>query len=424
LVPGALRAGSDRHRGRVLLGHFYPKTGVAMKPLGDAFIALIRMMIAPVIFCTVVHGIASMSDLTKVGRVGLKALLYFEVVSTAALAIGLIVGEVIHPGSGFNIDPASLDPKAVASYATRAKEESVVAHLMAIIPSTYLDALVKGDLLQVLFVAILSGFAVARIGAIGERITAAIEAVARSSSGSSASSFKLRRSEPSAPWPILSGLWTRLPWQPSSADRDVLRHRHLVRAGRPGCDRLPQWLLDSALHCIHQGRAADRCRNKLIRDRVAAHDAEDGAPRRREIGRRAGHSHGLQLQPRRHQHLHDAGDPVPGAGDQHRSQLRPGSHHSADCHADLEGASGVAGAGFITLAATLQIIPDIPLQSLAILLGIDKFMSECRALTNLIGNGVATIVVSNWEGELDRDKLNSAMAHPLEFGEALEAEPV
>src|SRR6202043_3346608 len=111
----------------VLVGYFYPRTGTALKPLGDAFIALIRMMIAPVIFCTVVHGIASMSDLTKVGRVGLKALLYFEVVSTAALAIGLIVGEVVHPGSGFNIDPASLDPKAVASYATRAKKGNVVA---------------------------------------------------------------------------------------------------------------------------------------------------------------------------------------------------------------------------------------------------------------------------------------------------------
>src|SRR6266481_7890064 len=129
----------------VLLGHWYPDAGKAMKPLGDAFIALIKMMIAPVIFCTVVHGIASMSDLTKVGRVGLKALIYFEAVSTVALAIGLLVGEIVHPGSGFNIDPAALDPKAVASYATRAKEDSVVAHLMAIIPNTYLDALVKGD---------------------------------------------------------------------------------------------------------------------------------------------------------------------------------------------------------------------------------------------------------------------------------------
>ena len=148
----------------VVLGHFFPKTGVAMKPLGDGFITLIKMMIAPVIFCTVVHGIASMSDLKKVGRVGLKTLIYFEVVSTLALAIGLIVGEIVQPGAGFNIDPAALDPKAVASYVSRAKEESVVAHLLAIIPNTFFGAFAKGDLLQVLLVAILTGFAIIAAG--------------------------------------------------------------------------------------------------------------------------------------------------------------------------------------------------------------------------------------------------------------------
>src|SRR3977135_4663104 len=134
----------------IIVGHFYPKTGTALKPLGDAFIALIKMMIAPVIFCTVVHGIASMSNLAKVGRVGLKALIYFEVVSPAALAIGLLVGDIVKPGQGFNIDPSTLDPHAVAAYVTRAKEEGIVAHLLAIIPSTFVDAFAKGDLLQVL----------------------------------------------------------------------------------------------------------------------------------------------------------------------------------------------------------------------------------------------------------------------------------
>ncbi|HEX4597248.1 MAG TPA: cation:dicarboxylase symporter family transporter, partial [Burkholderiaceae bacterium] len=132
----------------VVLGYLYPRTGTALKPLGDAFIALIRMMIAPVIFCTVVHGIASMSNLAKVSRVGLKALIYFEVVSTAALAIGLVVGEIVKPGQGFGIDPATLDPHAVAGYVTRAKEEGIVAHLLAIIPNTFVDAFAKGDLLQ------------------------------------------------------------------------------------------------------------------------------------------------------------------------------------------------------------------------------------------------------------------------------------
>src|SRR6202140_4662561 len=141
----------------ILIGYLDPDLGKALKPLGDGFIALIKMMIAPVIFCTVVHGIASMSDLKKVGRVGVKTLFYFEAVSTLALAIGLLVGEILHPGSGFNIDPATLDPKAVASYATRAKEDTLVAHLLAIIPQdSYFGALARGDLLQVLLISILS----------------------------------------------------------------------------------------------------------------------------------------------------------------------------------------------------------------------------------------------------------------------------
>ena len=137
----------------IVIGYYFPKAGVALKPLGDGFIALIKMMIAPIIFCTVVHGIGSMSDLKKVGRVGVKTLLYFEVVSTLALGIGLLVGEVLKPGSGFDIDPATLDPKAVATYVSRAKEEGIVAHLMGIIPDSFLGALARGDLLQVLLVS-------------------------------------------------------------------------------------------------------------------------------------------------------------------------------------------------------------------------------------------------------------------------------
>src|SRR6185295_14519460 len=148
----------------ILVGYFFPDTGKAMKPLGDGFIALIKMMIAPVIFCTVVHGIGSMRDLGKVGRIGVKTLFYFEAVSTLALGIGLIVGEVLQPGKGFNIDPASLDPKLVASYVTRAKEEGIVAHLLGIIPDSFFGALARGDLLQVLLVSILAGFAITRLG--------------------------------------------------------------------------------------------------------------------------------------------------------------------------------------------------------------------------------------------------------------------
>ena len=163
----------------IAIGHLYPTLGKQLKPLGDGFISLIKMMIAPVIFCTVVHGISSMGDLKRVGRVGLKALIYFEAVSTVALAIGLLVGEVLQPGSGFNIDPASIDPKSVSTYVTKAKEEGIVSHLLAIIPDSFVGALARGDLLQVLLISILSGFAIAFMGKAGEPIAYAIDQAAK-----------------------------------------------------------------------------------------------------------------------------------------------------------------------------------------------------------------------------------------------------
>src|SRR5580692_7534899 len=163
----------------VLVGYFHPSLGKELKPLGDGFIALIKMMIAPVIFCTVVHGISSMGDLKRVGRVGLKTLVYFEIVSTIALAVGLLVGELLKPGAGFNIDPSTIDPKSVATYVTKAKEEGIVAHLMGIIPDSYFGALARGDLLQVLLVSILSGFAIALMGKAGEPIAAAVDKAAK-----------------------------------------------------------------------------------------------------------------------------------------------------------------------------------------------------------------------------------------------------
>src|SRR3979490_706447 len=151
----------------IAIGYFYPDLGKELKPLGDGFIALIKMMIAPGIFCTVVHAISSRGDLKRVGRVGLKSLVYFEAVSTVALAIGLIVGELLQPGHGFNIDPATIDAKSVASYVSKAKEQGIVAPLLGIIPDSYLGAIARGDLLQVLLVSILSGFAIAFLGKVG-----------------------------------------------------------------------------------------------------------------------------------------------------------------------------------------------------------------------------------------------------------------
>src|SRR5580704_6448860 len=154
----------------IFLGHFFPRTAVALKPLGDAFVSLIRMMIAPVIFCIVVQGIASTNDLKKVGSVGIKTLVYFEIVSTLALLIGILVSHLLHPGGGLNLDPATLDTKSVTNYLTRAKETGIVPFLLAIIPRTVAEAFVTGDVLQVLLISILTGFAVSRMGALGERV--------------------------------------------------------------------------------------------------------------------------------------------------------------------------------------------------------------------------------------------------------------
>ena len=223
----------------ILIGHYFPKAGVALKPLGDGFIALIKMMIAPVIFCTVVHGIASMGDLKKVGRVGVKTLFYFEVVSTLALAIGLLVGDVLQPGDGFNIDPATLDPQAVASYVTRAKEQGIVAHLLGIIPDSFIDAFANGDLLQVLLVSILTGFAIARLGERGERIAQSIEAPAKMFFGIIAH-HRARRADRRV---RRHGVHRRRvrrrarSWNLVELIGDVLPHQHPVRAGRAGHHR-------------------------------------------------------------------------------------------------------------------------------------------------------------------------------------------
>ena len=153
----------------VLVGWLWPAVGVQLKPLGDLFIALMRMLIAPIIFCTVAAGIAHMGDLKSFGRVGAKALIYFEVVSTLALVLGLVVAEVLQPGAGFNIDPKALDPHATAEFLAKAKADSVVAHLLAIVPKTFVSAFADGDILQVLLLAILTGFGLSRLGELGRR---------------------------------------------------------------------------------------------------------------------------------------------------------------------------------------------------------------------------------------------------------------
>ena len=314
----------------IALGHFFPKTGVAMKPLGDGFIALIKMMIAPVIFCTVVHGIGSMSDLSKVGRVGVKTLFYFEVVSTLALAIGLIVGE-----RGAGRAPASTSirrrsiPRRWRVTSPRPRRKASSAICLGIIPDSFFGALARGDLLQVLLVSILSGFAIARLGALGEKINDAIDSAAKMFFGIiriivrvapigafGAMAFTIGAYGLGSLVNLVALVAT---FYLTSVLFVLVRARH---------HRPFRRLLDPALHRLHQGRTADRARHQFVGDRAAAHDPEDGASRRLEVGGRPGDPDRLQLQSRRHQHLHDAGDAVPGAGDQHAAHLRPGARAS------------------------------------------------------------------------------------------------
>ena len=404
----------------VLVGRFFPDFGKELKPLGDGFIALIKMMIAPVIFCTVVHGISSMGDLKRVGRVGLKALIYFEVVSTVALAVGLIVGEVLQPGHGFNIDPAT-DPNSVATYVTKAKEEGIIAHLLAIIPDSYFGALARGDLLQVLLVSILSGFAIAFLGKAGEPISHAVDQAAKMF-------FRI------------IGMIVRL--APLGAFGAMA-----FTVGAYGLNSLwnlfaliATFYLTSMLFVLFVlGTIARISGFSIIRFILYIKD---------ELLIVLGTSSSESVLPQLMQKMEHLGASRPVVGlvvPTGYSFNLDGTNiymtlatlflaQATNTHLTIwqelgilgiaiitsKGASGVTGAGFITLAATLSIVPDIPIQSIAILVGIDKFMSECRALTNTIGNGVACIVISRSEGELDKDKLHETMANPIELGEALE----
>jgi aerobic C4-dicarboxylate transport protein len=407
----------------IVLGHFFPQTGTAMKPLGDGFIALIRMMIAPVIFCTVVHGISAMGDLRKVGRVGLKTLVYFEMVSTFALAIGLIIGEVVRPGSGFNIDPATLDPKAVASYVTRAKDESIVAHLLGIIPDSFLGGLARGDLLQVLLIAILSGFAIARMGELGVKISNAIDAAGRMFfriigmivrvapiGAFGAMAFTIGSYGVGALWNLIALILT---FYGTSLLFVLLVLGTIAHFFGFSIVRFIAYIKDELLIVLGTSSSETVLPHMIQKmERLGASKSVVG------LVIPTGYSFNL-----------DGTNIYMTLATLFLAQatntpLTLGQELGILAIAMLtsKGASGVTGAGFVTLAATLAIIPDIPIQALAILVGIDKFMSECRALTNLVGNGVATIVISRLEGELDAEQLRAAMAHPITVGEALEQE--
>jgi len=408
----------------IVIGHFYPQIGVKLKPLGDIFIGLIKMMIAPVIFCTIVHGIASMNDLKSVGRVAIKALIYFEVVSTLALAIGLIVGEIVKPGHGFNINPATLDPKTVASYVTQAKQQGFVAHLIAIVPDSFIGALARGEVLQVLLVSVLTGVTVAGMGSIGERITSAVGVAGKmffrligiivraapigafGAMAFTVGSYGLRS---------LINLGALIATFYATSLLFVLLVLGLIaRLSGFSILRFIAYIKDELL--IVLGTSS----SETVLPRMIQKMEHLGAPKS-IVGLVIPTGYSFNLDGT-NIYMTLATLFLAQATNTH---LTLGQEFTILAVAILtsKGASGVTGAGFVTLAATLSIIPDIPIQSIAILLGIDKFMSETRALTNTIGNGVATLVVSRWEHQLDAEKLKHSMAHPVSRGEEIEPEP-
>ena len=404
----------------VLLGYAYPDTGVAMKPLGDGFIKLIKMIIAPIIFCTVVAGIAGMQDMKKVGRVGAKALLYFEVVSTLALAIGLIVVNVLKPGEGMNADVSTLDTKALAAYTSAAKSQSVVEFILNIIPGSVVDAFAKGDILQVLLFAILFGFSLAALGARGKAVTEFIDKVSHALFGVVSTIMKL------APIGAFGAMAFTI-------------GKYGIASLAPLAKLMGSFYLTCLLFIFIVLGTIARMAGfsilkfiKYIKEELlivlGTSSSESVLPRMMIKMEKLGCSKsvvGLVIPTGYSFNLDGTAIYLTMAA----IFIAQATNTPLTLVQELtilgvllltsKGASGVTGSGFITLAATLAAVPTIPVAGLALILGIDRFMSEARALTNLVGNGVATVVVSKWEKELDVAQLNRALDNPR-IEEALE----
>ena len=395
----------------IAVGVLWPSFGAALKPLGDGFVKLIKMLIAPIIFCTVAGAIAKAGDVGRLGRVGVKALIYFESVSTLALLIGLAVAELAKPGAGFNVDPHSLDPKAVADYVGKASHLGIVSdYLLAIIPGTFFGALAEGDILQVLLVAILVGFAVARMGETGAAAVAVVEkagevffgvirivvrAVPVGAFGAMAFTVGKYGLAALAKLAALVGSFYL-----TAALFVVLGLGLIGLLAGFSIFRLLSYLREELL--IVLGASS----SEAVLPQLMAKLQRLGAPAE-VVGLvvPAGYSFNLDGT---NIYMTLASLFLAQATNTHLSW---GQELTLLAVAMLtsKGASGVAGAGFVTLAATLAVVPAVPVTAMVLVVGVDKFMSECRALTNVIGNAVAALVVSRWEGVLDRQALSQAL---------------
>jgi aerobic C4-dicarboxylate transport protein len=395
----------------VLLGYFRPATAVAMKPLGDGFIRLITMIITLIIFCTVVTGIAGMEDLKKVGRVGGKALLYFEVVSTVALIIGLFVGNVVKPGSGFNINPATLDAKAVADYAGAAKTQNIPDFILHIIPSTAVDAFAKGDILQVMLISILFGIALSAVGPRCKPLVLLFDAMTHAVFG------------------VVNIVMRLAPLGAFGAMAFTVGKFGLASLG-PLLKLIVTFYVTSLLFVlVILGIICRLCGFgilkflRYIKEEIvlvlAVSSSEPAMPTLMAKLEKLGCSKALVglVVPTGYTFNTDgtgiymtlAALFVAQATGTHLTLLQQITI-LAVAVLTSKGASGVQGASFIALVGTLAVVPTIPVAGMALILGIDRFMSMCRATVNMIGNGVATVVVARWENEVDSATLQKNLA--------------
>jgi aerobic C4-dicarboxylate transport protein len=394
----------------VLLGHFYPEIGAQMKPLGDGFVKLIKMIIAPVIFCTVVTGIAGMESMKAVGRTGAIALLYFEIVSTLALIIGLVIVNIVQPGAGMNVDPAALDAKAVAVYAEQAQSQGIIPFLLDVIPSSVIGAFASGNILQVLLFAVLFGFALHRLGHKGQLIFNVIESFSQVIFG------------------IINMIMRLAPIGAFGAMAFTIG-----KYGVGSLVQLGQLILCFYLTCIlfvvvvlgliarFTGFSIFKFVNYIKEELLivlGTSSSESALPRMLDKMERLGCKKsvvGLVI-PTGYSFNLD-GTSI------YLTMAAVFIAQATNTHMDIwhqitlivvlllssKGAAGVTGSGFIVLAATLSAVGHLPVAGLALILGIDRFMSEARALTNLVGNGVATIVVAKWCDQLDEGQLKATL---------------
>ena len=394
-----------------VLGHFYPQQAVALKPLGDGFIALVKMLIAPIVFCTVVLGIAGSGDMRKVGRVGARALIYFEVVSTLALVLGLLVMHIVQPGRGFHVDAATLDGQAVARYSQAAAEQSTTEFILHIIPRTFVDAFTgSGDLLQVLLLALLFGAAMVKIGPARETLQNFIAAFAQVLFAMMNIIMKLAPLGAAGAMAFTVGNYGIASLKPLAA---LMGSFYLTCvlfvvgvlgtiAALTGFSivRFVVYIKDELLTVL--GTSSSETALVPLMNKLEALGCG-----RSVVGLVVPSGYSFNLDGT-NIYLTMAALFVAQALDIDLS-LREELTLLGVAMLTSKGASGVTGAGFITLAATLAVVPSIPVAGLALILGIDRFMSEARALTNFIGNGVATVVVARWEGELDRARMREVL---------------